>query len=358
MPAAPGPEEPSKPSGPNGPRFGWRAEQRPRPGFTHALGAVAGVFAVVAVAAFVAEAGGDDPVAPGVGFTLLLIAAALVVGAKAPGPAPGPLRAASTTVLVLAVPLLWFFAFSGSDTFGRGEFRGILLLTTGCYLLLYLAGWTRGRGVFLAGTLLVLTTWITFEISGDSGAQLVPFQAQISSSTDSSFGTSTGLDSSADSSSAAAAATMLLGLLYLAVGASYDRKRWAGLATPFVAVGAYATITGTVGLDPDGSRLTVGILAIVAGAIVGLVGSRGDNRRATTWIGALTVLGGMVAVITDIAPDSAAGLGGIATGFAVVLGAVAVLLAPRLGEPDDGAPRPAPGDPGAPTPVLASGEGA
>ncbi len=47
-------------------------------------------------------------------------------------------------------------------------------------------------------------------------------------------------------------------------------------------------------------------MAIGAGAVVGLVGSRGENRRATTWIGVIAVFGGCVAVITDIAPSNAA----------------------------------------------------
>jgi len=45
-----------------------------------------------------------------------------------------------------------------------------------------------------------------------------------------------------------------------------------------------------------------------------------------------------MAIIADVAPSSAAGVGGIATAFAVVLGLVAWRLAPVLGEPDDGHP--------------------
>ena len=60
------------------------------------------------------------------------------------------------------------------------------------------------------------------------------------------------------------------------------------------------------------------------------------DRRATTWIGVLAVFGGLVAILADIAPDSEAGVGGIALGFAVALGAIAWWLAPMLGEPDDG----------------------
>ena len=90
----------------------------------------------------------------------------------------------------------------------------------------------------------------------------------------------------------------------------------------------------------------------MAGAAVGLVGGHGDRRRATTWIGVLAVFGGCVAVISDIAPSSAAGVGGIAFGFALVLGSIAWWLAPVLGEPDDGDDRPLP-----PAPPGGSTEG-
>src|ERR1700749_2971050 len=102
------------------PRLGWRVQRRPRPGFAHVLGAAAGAFVVVGVVAFVAEADNQDPTAPGVAFTLLLVAGALFAGTRA----AGPLRAACVTALVLAVPLLWFFAFFGGGDFGKGELRG------------------------------------------------------------------------------------------------------------------------------------------------------------------------------------------------------------------------------------------
>jgi hypothetical protein len=326
------PEPVATPPAPTGPRLGWRVEHRPRPGFAHVLGAAAGVFAVVAVVAFVVEVSGDDPTAPGVGFTLVLIAAAKLLGFKA----PGPLRSACTAALVLAVPVLWLFAFAGGGSLGRSEYRGILLLTTASYALLYFLSWTKGRAIFLVGMLVVLTSWLAFEASGNGGTGLAPFQDQVSATAGSS--TSFDLGSAGDSSNAAAAVTMLLGLAYLGVGAALDRKRYAGAATPCIGVGAYETITGAIALGAQESLLLGGLLAIAAGTVVGLVAARGENRRATTWIGVIAVFGGMVAVIADIAPSSAAGVGGIAAAFAIGLGLVAWVLAPVLGEPDDGAP--------------------
>ena len=69
---------------------------------------------------------------------------------------------------------------------------------------------------------------------------------------------------------------------------------------------------------------------------VGIVGANGPQRRATTWLGVLTVFGGLVAILVDIAPSSEAGVGAIALAFALGLGALAWWLAPVLREPDDG----------------------
>jgi hypothetical protein len=324
--------------------LGWRVERRPRPGFAHVLGAAAGAFVVVGVVAFVVEATDDDPTAPGVVFTLLLVAAALLLGLRA----PGPLRSAAVTAIVLAVPMLWFFAFFGSGDAGRSEVRGVYLLTVASYLLLYLLSWTKGRAVFLAGVLIVFASWAAFEVDS-SNSSVVPFQRELdtgSGSTDLGLsGDQPSFQTDGDTSDSAATVALVIGLAYLGVGAVLDRRRYAGAATPFVAVGAIETLAGAIVLGGNDSVLLGGVLAIAAGAVVGLVGGHGDRRRATTWIGVLAVFGGCVAVISDIAPDSAAGVGGIAFGFALMLGALAWWLAPLLGEPDDG-------DDGAPPPTA------
>ena len=94
---------------------------------------------VVGVVAFVAEANNDDPTTPGVAFTLVLVALALLAGMRA----PGPMRSACVTALVLAVPLVWLFAFLGGGDVGQDEFRGVYLLTLACYALLFFSGGRR-----------------------------------------------------------------------------------------------------------------------------------------------------------------------------------------------------------------------
>jgi hypothetical protein len=276
--------------------------------------------------AFVVEAAGDDPQAVGIVFSLLLVVAALLAGFKA----PGPIRSGCTAALVLAAPILWLFAVAGDGNFGTDELRGFMILTVLSYLALYLLGWTRGRGIFLGGTLVVFASWLAFEIAGNGGSSVVPFQDQVSSS----FNSSVNVASS--SSDTAAAVAMFLGIAYLLAGGALDRRKLAGAATPFIAVGAYETISGAISLGGQESTLLGGLLAVVSGALVGVVAARGVNRRGSTWFGALAVFGGMVAIIADIAPDSAAGVGGIATVFALLLGVLAWRLAPVLGESDDG----------------------
>jgi hypothetical protein len=320
-------------------RLGWRAQRRPRPGFAHVLGAAAGAFAVVAVVSFVVEVMTDDPTVPGVAFTAGLAIVALALGFFV----PGPIRSAGVTALVLTIPLVWLFALLGDGNGGRGDVRAIYLLTLACYLVLYLVGWTKGRAIFLAGALLLFATWLTFEVAGDTNS-FVPFQSVFTNgSSTSGIGTPTNslsLSNASDTTDSTAAVALVIGILFLAAGTVLDRRELEGAGTPFIAVGALEAIVGAVVLGGNESVLMGGLLAVAAGAIVGIIGARGDRRRATTWIGVLTVFGGLVAVIVDIAPDSAWGIGAIALGFAVALSLIAWWLAPVLGEPDDGDDRP------------------
>jgi hypothetical protein len=113
-------------------------------------------------------------------------------------------------------------------------------------------------------------------------------------------------------SSAAAAVALVLGLAYLIAGGALDHRKLAGAATPFIAVGAYETIVGAVGLGANESTIVGGLFAIAAGSVVGMIAARGENRRGSTWFGAISIFGGVVAIIAAISPGSAGGVGGIA----------------------------------------------
>jgi hypothetical protein len=316
------------------------------------------VFAVVAVVAFVIEVSSSDPTAPGVGAAASLVLLAVFAGRGA----PGPLRSACVSTIVLGVPIVWLFAFAGGGNGDGTEIRGLLLLTLLSYASLYLVGWTRGRAVLLAGALIVLASWLGFEVAGSNSTAVVPFQDRISSPSASnrlrlgsassfSTGPGTNTEKADDASDSTAAVSLVLGLGFLGAGAALDRRRLDGAATPFVAVGAIETILGAVILGADTSVAAGGVAAVLAGGAVGLVATRGRGRRATTWTAVLTVFGGLVAVLAAVSPDDPAGVGGIALVFAIILGWVAWRLAPRLGEPDDGDDR----DPVSPPPPPAAG---
>ncbi len=333
-----------------GPFLGWRAQRRPAPAFAHVLGAAAGAFVVIALVAFIVAIDSDDPQVPGVVLSVVLIAAAVVAGARG----PGPLRSACVTVLVLTVPLLWIFALVGDGGGDRGEVRGILLLTLVSYGALYLLGWTKGRAIFLAGALIVFTSWIAFEVA-DTGSP-VPFggsldTSQSSGDLDIGSGISPGVDTD-NSDSNSSGVIMILGIAYLVAGGVLDQRKLSGAATPFVAVGAVTAISGGIGLAAPESTFAGGVVAVLIGAAVGIVGANGPQRRATTWLGVLTVFGGLVAILVDIAPSSEAGVGAIALAFALGLGALAWWLAPVLHEPDDGND---PADPAPEPPPNATG---
>jgi hypothetical protein len=330
------------PAAPRGAFLGWRAQRRPQPAFAHVLGAAAGAFVVIALVAFVASIDSEDPSISGSLLSLLLAVAALAIGVRG----PGPLRSACVTALVLTVPLLWTFALVGGGDGGQGEARGILLLTLACYTALYVLTWTKGRAVFLAGALIVLMVWIASEVAG-GGSSAAPFGGSLDQES-SVFGVTPGVETD-DSDTTTSAVIMLLGIAYLVVGGVLDQRRLSGAATPFIAVGSVSAIIGGIALASPESGFAAGVTAVLIGAAVGIVGAAGPQRRATTWIGVLTVFGGMVAILVDIAPSSEAGVGAIALAFALGLGALAWWLAPVLNEPDDGAPAdPIPVDPPAP----------
>lgn len=314
------------------PYLGWRAQRRPAPAFAHVLGAAAGAFVVIALVAFVAAIDTDDPQVPGLVLSLLLVGAALGVGVRG----RGPLRSGCVTVLVLTVPLLWWFAILGGGDDGAGELRGLLVLTLLSYGALYVLGWTKGRAVFLAGALVAFTVWVGTEVAG--GTSPVPFGDTFDTGSSSDgLGLGPSFESD-DTDSTASGVVMVLGIAYLVVGGVLDQRRLSGAATPFVAVGAISAISGGIGLASPEGGLATGVVAVLIGAAVGLIGAAGPQRRATTWLGVLTVFGGLVAILVDIAPSSEAGVGAIALAFALGLGALAWWLAPVLREPDDGEP--------------------
>jgi hypothetical protein len=321
-------------------RLGWRAERRPEAGFAHALGAAAAAFAFFATNALVIKVTSDDATGPGVGFNMVLLAVAFVAGAQI----AGPVRSACMTAIVLAVPAIWGFAFFGSGQATGGDLRGFYILTILSYAALYLLVWTKGRGIVLGLALLVFVLWIVGEVQG-LDRNPVPFQSSFQTQNQVNVGSNGELQvtKSDDKTTATSVTAIVIGLAYLGAGAALDRKKLAGVATPFIVVGALATIAGAVVLGAKESLLGGGIAAVASGAVVGLVGGQGTDRRASTWFGVLFVLGGFVAIVIDVVTGGNLQNSGDALEYAGLFALVAVLLggaawyaAPRLREHVDG----------------------
>lgn len=317
-------------------RLGWRAERRPEPGFAHALGAGAAAFAVFAVFALVIEVTSNDATGPGVIAYLLLGIASILLGAQM----TGPVRAAATTAIVFSVPLIWIFAFVGDGSSGDDTLRWIYLLVSVSYLALYLVSWTRGHAIFLALALLIVASWVTTEVGGLEGSS-VPFQTQISPGVTAPFQGS-GFEEEDDNTTETSTTSLVIGLIYLGAAAALDRKKLAGVATPFVLAGTISTLSGAVVLGAQESLFWGGFSAVAAGSVVGLVGGLGENRRFSTWFGTLFVVGGLIAIVVDIVSgDDLSGgssleYAGVFALVAVLMAGAAALAAPRLHEFVDG----------------------
>jgi hypothetical protein len=314
-------------------RFGWRAERRPEPGFGHVLAAAAGSFLVFAAYSLVTEIVNDgNATLEGVLASLALLAVGIVGGMQF----TGPLRSAFATIIVLATPILWFFVFLGDGEGGRGSFRAIYLLTIACYAVLASIVWTRGRGIMIGVFLVALTAWVLFEIGGDAGGS-VPFSDQVNSSQASGqLPVDSGALGGGDTTTDVSIAALVLGLAYLGAAWRFDRQKLTGLATPFIAVGAFFGIVGAITLGTEGeSQIAAGLSAAGIGLVVGVIGGLGLHRRGTTWIGVLFIKGGLLVVADDISDDPL-GLAGLFLLFAVGLAVIALVSAHKFGEYVDG----------------------
>ncbi len=308
---------------------GWRARTRPRPGFGHMLGAAAGIFAVVAVITLAAEIAEDEPRIAGTIASVVLVVAALIAATAI----AGPVRSAAVTTLVASVPLAFGFLILGdNDAPSRDDVTLLLVLTLAAYLALYFTGATRGRGVFLG--LALFAIWIVILVQVGSEDAIVPFQRELGGIAASAIGFGGGGGATSDD---VAVASLVIGVIMLAVALAMDHRHLVGAATPFVAVGAIATIVGAAVLGIDDDRTTGGLLLAGAGVLVGITGGLGQ-RRASTWLGAAVVAVGLGLVIDDLDGDSQWGTIALAAGCAIVLLAVGHVLAARLREPIDGEP--------------------
>ncbi|MGH9032608.1 MAG: hypothetical protein ACRDZV_10820, partial [Acidimicrobiia bacterium] len=310
-PPGPPPAPPPGPGGPAGPsgfarlleQLGWRGERRAAPFLSHALGAGGGALLAVGVLVLGFDLGDDDgSTMPGALFCALLIAAAIVLLFRM----PGPVRSGCVAALVLGVPGLWFFLTTIESS--SGSTTALQLLSFASFLGLFLVPPTRGRAILLGLALLFLWSFVTGEVAGIN--KLAEIQTESSSdvivSDDFDDGDFEEFDEDeetfpeSNAETDAGVVSLIFGGAYLAAAWVLDRRRLVGLGTPFVAIGIIAAATGVIIVGIDAGAIGGGVLAVAVGVGIGFVGARGFDRRASVWLGALTAVVGITVVIEDI----------------------------------------------------------
>jgi len=349
-PPEPGPDTPAAKATP----LRWRLANRPDVRFGHAAGGVAGILAAAAVLAFVVEVTDSKPRLPGVGFNLVLIAVALTAGFFV----RGPVRSAGVAAIAIALPQVWLFAIAGGGgSIGRSDYRIILALSVGSYLLFYLLTWTRGRAIFLGLVLFFGASWIVFEVTSANTPLALDVASQAQSGSTNDAANVLGGDGKTTET---AIVDLTIAVALLGTAVVLDRRRRPGMATPFLLVGGIYAVNAalTFGVDTKNVYAT-GAFVAVAGVAIGLAGSLG-RRRGTSWIGAIVLLAGVVTVIAQGTADTASGsdnagvFGGFALAGAAVLLLAGVLVARALREPIDGGEPFTSRAPTAPEPALVS----
>lgn len=339
-------------------RVGWRGERRVAPFLSHALGAGGGALVALGVLVLGFDYAEDDASGTlGAALCVLLVVAALIAMTRVPAPA----RSSCVAAVVIAAPGLWFFAITVESA--SGSLTGFYLISIVTLLTLFLIGPTRGRAILLGVALLFLWGWVTGEFAdvnklGEIQTSSAPTPVDAGTTGDGTRAAIGGDEDFEDfddeefedfdfeeeeefpesgAETDAGIVSLLIGASYLAATWVLDRRRLHGLATPFVAVGAIAAITGAIIVGIDAGEIGGGLLAVAVGGGLGWVAAQGSHRRATTWIGALTATIGITVVVNEIADvdDSAVGFAilVIIVGAAMAVGAA--FLARFLSEPDD-----------------------
>jgi hypothetical protein len=279
-------------------------EGRERPKLSPPGALCAGAGALVALAAFVAAVDGSGDVSKAVGAALeaLVIAIAYVVIFRYPKPfAPAAIAAAS-----LAVPFL--FGSLLQDRLDDGKLTAFALLTTAAWIAMFFLPGMRGRpwlqGLALYGVVVTMMV--------------------VTSSTSSPFADAEQVGT--DLVTEASALALILGAGYLVIGAILDRRARRGIATPFVAVGIVAAVTGALGVAADLSDLGGIALFGGVGVTVFVVGAIGD-RRGSTWLGAAGITLAGIALVAKIVESDDTPEGPVVALLLVLVAAVMILVA-------------------------------
>ena len=369
-------------------KLGWRAEHRQTPWLSHAIGAFGGLLAAFGLVLIAVETLPDefDSGWSAALITALGLAGAILVPLVVNKPS---VRAGAWVVVALLIPATLIFVFAPPPFSGFDEIRAIVALTMAGYLTAFLLSFTKGRTVFLALFLILGYAWANAEVSGLAGeidrevtnqndffalgsddfdAQTIAFESgfdeddfdrQFDEDFDEGYNDPSDLDyyeedylgTDAFYGVSGEDKTVELGLLGLFFGGlclfgvvRADKKGFGGLAIAGTFIGATGLTNAAIAFGAKTEDLTGGgLIAIIAGLVVGWAGTFGQ-RRFTIWYGAFLATVGAILISADLSDstvnddgDYAALIVGVIfllVGLAWVT--VSILIAKVLKEPANG----------------------
>jgi hypothetical protein len=321
-------------------RLGVRADRRGQPRLTTTV-AAAGAFVAFSGAMTLAfdNTGTDDggvSSTPGTLISLAVVVAgyALLVVQKR-----GPLATAGLVAFAIALPFLVGYATLDETAFPPFSFDAVFGLSALGWGVAYLAGPSRGRP-FLLGLALLGAWWFVLEQVTDlftspftliEGAFISAFEPD--SGAFGGVGSPEAFGLGGPDPTEVAIVCGVVAALYLVGSHLLERRGHLGVATPMVAVGHAAAIVAIFAVSDDLEEIGTGIVAVIVGVALAYRGATAE-RRATTWIGGIYVVGGVQAIISGLT-DSATTGGVLLIGAGGVLAVLAAFAASALDEPDD-----------------------
>jgi hypothetical protein len=368
--------------GPEGRLRAW-ARRRPEPRLWVTLAGAGCILAVSGLQLIAGDAqapqdGGDGTNIPGIILSLLVVAAGFVLMHFF---REQPASAAGVAAVVLGTPSLLFFLTFDENSFelpfsAEAVLGGSALL----WLIAYMVGPGSGRPLLLGGALLfgwLFVIQVTEDpLANGFGTPAIfeddPFVNQ-DPFADDEFSDSFPNDEFSDEfgddeltfeedsfQSGGGADPTTIGIISVLFGGGFlvgarllDRRRLYGVATPLVAVGHVALPTGLLFLSEDLNAAGTGLAFVLAGGLVIWSGALGA-RRATTIIGAIELIIGVVVVLSDVMEDASPTSVGSALfviGVALVLGSQLLHRQTRETPPSTPGPSEFPGPSRTPQPA-------
>jgi hypothetical protein len=365
------------------------ARRRPEPRLWVTIAAAGCILAVgglqlIAGDAQAPEDGGDGSNIPGIVLSLLVVAAGFVLLHFF---REQPASAAGVAAVVLGMPTLMAYLTFDENAFDAPfSWEAVLGGSALLWLIAYVVGPGSGRPLLLGAALLfgwlfvVQVTEDPFtnglgtpaileddpfisddpfaddELSDDEFSD--EFDDELSDEFDDELSTDEGPSFQTDFAGGADATT--IGIISVVFGGGFlvgarllDRRKLYGVATPLVAVGHVALPAGILFLSDDLDAAGTGLAFVLAGGLVIWSGALGA-RRATTIIGAVELIIGVVVVLSDVMEDASP----TSVGSALFVIGTALVLASQLlhrqtGETPPSTPGPSefPGHPRAPQPA-------